>query len=148
MIFIYYLTKIVVVGAFITLVVFIAFLWDYIAGKLEKNRVKIKAGKMITVLITMIVQLLLVLTITVIYHLTFIDTLFVTCFLILCITWIFSYFGNYSQNNQRISDKYQGGSDYRVKVFQLRLNPVLLGVYLFSIIGILFGFLYYAHYFI
>lgn len=147
-IFIYYLTRIGVVGVFIILVVSIAFLWDYIAGKLEKSRVKTKIGKMITVLITMILQLLFVLTITAIYHLTFIDTLFVTCFLILTITWILSYFGNYNQNSQSITDKYQGGNDYQVKVFKLRLNPVLIGIYLFSIVGILFGFLYYAPYFI
>lgn len=100
------------------------------------------------ILITMIIQLLFILAITVLYHFSFIDTLFVACFLILCLTWIVSYFGNYNGNNQQVSDRYQGGTDYKVKVFRLRLNPVLIGIYLFSTLGILFSFLYYIPYFI
>ncbi len=104
--------------------------------------------KVITIGITMIIQLLFILAITVVYHFSFIDTLFVACFLILCLTWIISYFGNYHGNNQQVTDRYQGGTDYKVKIFRLRLNPVLIGIYLFSILGILCSFLYYIPYFI
>ena len=143
----HYFTKVLITVLLVVAVICLAYLWEYIANKLKINRIK-ATGKILIVLITMLIQLLFVLAISFIYKFSFVDTLFVACFLILCITWIFSYFGNYNQNNYKLSDKYQGGSDFNVKVFNLKLNPVLIGIYSFSILGIFFGFLYYAPYFI
>lgn len=144
----HYYAKVLITLLLVGVIICFAFSWDFIANKLNIKNPETNVGKSLVIFITILIQLISVITISMLYHFSFIDTLFVACFFILCITWLFSYFGNYNQNQYSVADKYQGASDFKVKVFNLKLNPVLIGIYSFSILGIVVSFLYYIPYFI
>ncbi|MEN1968042.1 hypothetical protein WMZ97_08195 [Lentibacillus sp. N15] len=142
-----YFMRVSVTIALVSMIIGFAFLWDYLANKLPTKSNQMKIGKGFVVFITMLIQFTIVSVISIAYGFFFVDTLFITCFVILCVTWLYSYFGTYSHNNRNVTDKYHGGAEAEVKVFKLKMNPVLIGIYSFSILGILVSLIYYAPYF-
>lgn len=143
----YYFTKVLVTIVLVAIIICFAFLWDYIANKITIKILKTTTGKILVVFLTMLIQFMFILCISLLYKVSFVDTLFVSCFLIFSVTWLCSYFGNYNQNQYKVINKYQGVGQADVKVFSLKLSPVLIGIYTFSILGVLFSFLYYVPYF-
>ncbi|QQZ09901.1 hypothetical protein [Heyndrickxia vini] len=137
---------------FVLVVIGVAFLWGFIAKKFEKRYntfIQTKKGKMIIILGACLLQLALVIIFSFQFRSFFIDTLFVFSFVLSGIAWLYSYFRTYSVNQQKVINKQYGG-DYSVgeiRVFKLALNPLLIGIYSFSIIGIAVSFLYYLPYF-
>gem|GEM_PF-6619715 len=97
-----YYTRVLITIILIGIVICLAFLWDYIADKFKLHKVKTNAGKRIIILVTMLVELTAIWSISIIYKFPFVDTLFVSCFLIMILAWNSSYFGNYSSNNQQV----------------------------------------------
>ncbi|MEK5520550.1 hypothetical protein [Heyndrickxia sp. FSL W8-0423] len=147
-----YYMRVLITVILVLAIIGIAFLWGFIAKKFEKRYVTLiqsKKGNALIISGAYLIQLSLVVIISFQFRTFIIDTLFVFSFIISGIAWLYSYFRTYSVNQQKVINKQYGG-DYSVseiKVFKLALNPFLIGIYSFSIIGIVVSFLYYLPYF-
>lgn len=144
--------RVLITVIFVMAIIGVAFLWGFIAKKFEKRYIALvqsKKGKLLILLGAYLIQSALVVILSFQFRTFIIDTLFVFSFIISGIAWLYSYFRAYSVNQQKVIIKQYGG-DYSVseiKVFKLALNPFLIGIYSFSIIGIVISFLYYLPYF-
>ncbi|MGE6256941.1 hypothetical protein ACQKCU_03355 [Heyndrickxia sporothermodurans] len=145
--------RVLITIIFVGIVIGIAFLWGFISSKFQKHYVALiqtKKGKALIIVGVFLIQLALVAVLSFQFRFFFIDTLFVASFIISGVAWLYSYFRTYAVNQQKVANKQYGGeySLSEIRVFKLTLNPFLIGIYSFSIIGIAVSFLYYLPYFI
>lgn len=105
--------------------------------------------KTLLVILTMLLETGLLWAISMMIQWDFMEFVFLGSVLTFAIPWLFLYFNTQNQNVFNVSVKGATGQNAgRVKLFQFRFNPIILGLVLFMVLSFFLTVFYYYDYFI
>jgi len=101
--------------------------------------------KLIIVLVTMLVELVLIASVSYLFDWVFIDILFLGALAIFGAVWLYNWNNHQLRNEMHATDKgVHGVSTGVIQLFEFKIGPVRLGMLLFLIIS--FGISVYKYY--
>ncbi|MFC5603175.1 hypothetical protein [Sporosarcina koreensis] len=105
--------------------------------------------KVSVVILTMMIEAGLLWSVSKFIGWDFMEIIFLGGLVIFAIPWLFIYFSTHNQNQFNASVRGMTGQDTgRVKLFEFRFSPIILGLVLFMVLSLCLTVVYYYEYFI